>query len=89
MKQNLFDKLKVGTPVSYLGAGTMKHNFYYVITKINTDDKTVDIERYLQLTAKPDTDNPIYKENVLLEKIDFFYSEDKLRAQLDPSKLRI
>jgi hypothetical protein len=89
MKQHLFDKLKVGTPVSYLGAGTKKHNFYYVITKINTDNKTVDIERYLQLTTKPDTDTPIYKEGVSLDKIDFFNSEDKLRAQLDPSKLRI
>ena len=89
MKQHLFEKLKVGTPVSYLGAGTIKHNFYYVITKINTDDKTVDIERYLQLTTKPDTDTPIYKERVSLDKIDFFLSEDKLRAELDPSKLRI
>ena len=89
MQQDLFDKLEVGVPVSYQGMGTKKHNFYYVITKINKENKTVDIERYLQLTAKPDTDNPIYKENVLLEKIDFFYSEDKLRAQLDPSKLRI
>lgn len=89
MKQNLFDKLKVGTPVSYLGAGTMKHNFYYVITKINTDDKTVDIERYLQLTTKPDTDNPIYKEGISLDKIDFFHSKDKLEAQLDHRKLRI
>lgn len=89
MKQHLFDKLKVGTPVSYLGAGTIKHNFYYVITKINMDDETVDIERYLQSTTEPDTDTTIYKEGVSLDKIDFFDPKDKLRAQLDPSKLRI
>lgn len=89
MKQSLFDKLKVGTPVSYQGIGTIKNNFYYVITKINTDNETVDIERYLQLTTKPDTDNPICKEGISLDKIDFFHLKDKLEAQLDPSKLRI
>lgn len=89
MNQSLFDKLKVGTPVSYQGIGTIKNDFYYVITKINTDNETVDIERYLQLTTKPDTDNPICKERVQLDKIDFFNSKDKLEAQLDPSKLRI
>lgn len=89
MKQSLFDKLKVGTPVSYQGIGTRKNDFYYVITKINTDNETVDIERYLQLTTKPDTDNPICKENVSLDEIDFFHPKDKLEAQLDPSKLRI
>lgn len=89
MKQSLFDKLKVGTPVSYQGMGTIKNDFYYVITKINMDNETVDIERYLQLTTKPDTDNPICKKSVSLDKIDFFHTKDKLEAQLDPSKLRI
>ncbi|WP_438013263.1 hypothetical protein [Psychrobacter raelei] len=89
MKQSLFNKLEVGTPVSYQGIGTINNDFYYVITKINKDNQTVDIERYLQLTLKPDTDNPIYKEGVSLDKIDFFHSKDKLAAQLDPSKLSI
>lgn len=75
--------------VSYLGMGTKKHNFYYVITKINMDNRTVDIKKCLQSTTKPDAENPIYKENVSLDKIDFFYSEDKIKAQLNPSKLRI
>ena len=89
MKQSLFNKLEVGTPVSYQGLGTINHDFSYVITKINEDNQTVDIARYLQLTLKPDTDNPIYREGVSLDKIDFFHSQDKLVAQLDPRKLSI
>ena len=33
MKQNLFDKLETGMPVTYQKMGAKEHNFYFVISK--------------------------------------------------------
>lgn len=71
MREDRFKYLKIGQPVTYMGVGKANHDFYYVIAKINEDNKTVDIERYLKLTGKKDEDKPIYKNNVSLSDIEF------------------
>lgn len=85
MKQSLFEKLEIGMPVSYLNCGIRLHTFYFEIVKINKDNQTVDIERYLKLTGKPDTEIKIYKKNVSLADIEFLDPKDKL-INLEPTR---
>lgn len=85
MKQSLFEKLEIGMPVSYLNCGIRSHTFYFKIVKINKDNQTVDIERYLKLTDKPDAERKIYKKNISLADIEFLDPMDKL-INLDPTK---
>ncbi|WP_367107321.1 hypothetical protein [uncultured Psychrobacter sp.] len=84
MKQNLFDKLETGMPVTYQKMGAKEHNFYFVISKINASNDTVDIERYSKLTGKKDEERSISHKNVPLADIDFIIAKHKLIG-LDPS----
>lgn len=81
MKQFLFNKLKIGTAVTYVGEGLRVHNFYYVICKINESSQTVDLAKYSQATGESDRSQPI-KENVSLDNIEFFFTKDKVLAQV-------
>lgn len=85
MKQRLFKELKTGMPIIYQGMGTKQHDFYFVISKINVDNETVDIERYVRSTAKKDQERNIVYSNVSLDHINFIDTKDKLIG-LDASK---
>ena len=84
MKQNLFDKLEAGMPVTYQKMGAKEHSFYFVISKINVSNYTVDIERYSKLTGKKDEEKSIYYKDVPLADIDFIDAKHKLIG-LDPN----
>lgn len=85
MKQDLFNKLETGMPVTYQKMGVKEHNFYFVITKINFSNDTVDIERYSKVTGKKDEEKSIYCKDVPLTDIDFIDVKNKLIG-LDASK---
>lgn len=86
MKQSLFDKLETGMPVTYQKMGVREHNFYFVISKINASNKTVDVERYSKLTGKKDVERSFYHKDVPLADIDFIDAKHKLIG-LDASRL--
>ncbi len=85
MKQSLFDKLETGMPVTYQKIGAKEHNFYFVISKINFNNNTVDVERCSKLTGKKDEEKSIYYKDVPLSDIDFIDAKHKLIG-LDASK---
>lgn len=84
MREDRFKYLKIGQPVTYMGLGKGTHKFYFVIAKINEDNKTVDIERYLELTGKKDENTPIYKTNVSLSDIEFIKGINNIHG-IDPN----
>ena len=88
MNQRLFERLKIGMPVSYMNLGTRKHDFFYVIVKINKESQTVDIERYSSRTGEPDEDRKIYQEQVSLAEIEFLNAIDRLIG-LDHNQLKV
>lgn len=85
MREDRFRYLEIGQPVVYMGLGKATHNFYFVIAKINEDNKTVDVERYSRLTGKKDEDKPIYKTNVSLSDIEFMEGINNIHG-IDPNK---
>lgn len=84
MKQKLFNKLETGMAVTYQKMGVQEHNFYFVISRINSSKETVDIERYSKLTGKKDEEKNIYYEDVPLADIEFIDVKHKLIG-LDPN----
>jgi hypothetical protein len=85
MKQNLFDRLETGMSVTYQKMGAKEHNFYFVISKINFSNDTVDVERYSKLTGKKDEEKSISYKDVPLSDIEFIDVKHKLIG-LNPSK---
>ena len=85
MKKSLFDRLETGMPVIYNKMGTKEHDFCFVITKINSSNETVDIERYSKVTGKKDEEVSTCYKDVPLDDISFIDVKDKLIG-LDASK---
>ncbi len=88
MQENKLQYLEIGKEVIYKNMGKGDDGFYFVITKINSEDKTVSIERYLKLTASKDTERPFSRDNVPLSDIEFLFPIDRIKG-IDPRALKV
>lgn len=88
MQESKLQFLEVGKEVIYQNTGKAEDPFYFVITEINSENKTVSIERYLKLTASKDTERPFSRDNVPLSDIEFLFAIDRIKG-IDPRAFKV